>query len=79
MKMWVLHLSYAEVQILRIRVNLTRKLPESTLKFHQRSSPRVTVTQYLPSLDKLVEYFDYGYLSSLDKFERFVWLFKPYA
>ena len=54
---------------------LTRKLQESTLKLHQRSTPRVTVTQYFPSLDKLVEYFDFGYLSNLDKFERIVWLF----
>ena len=64
---------YAEVGLLRIRFNLTRKLLKSTPKFHQRSSLRATVTQYFPSLDKLVEYFDYGYLSCLDKFERFVW------
>ena len=57
------------------KFDFTRKLPDSTLKLHQRSSPRVTVTQYFPSLDKLEEYFDFGYLSSLDKFERFVRLF----
>ena len=60
---------------LRVNSDPTRKLPDSTLKLHQRSSLRVTVIQYFPSLDKLVEYFDFGYLSNLDKFERVVWLF----
>ena len=32
---------------------------------------RITCTQYFPDLDKFVEYFDLGYLTHLDKCERF--------